>query len=50
MKGLAISSIFDIVDFDFESLKLLSNKMLVSDQVKMWLNYAYTDHFSEYSA
>ena len=50
MKGFAISSISDIVDFDFESLKLLSNKILISDQVKMWLNYAHTDHFSKYSA
>jgi hypothetical protein len=50
MKGLAISSISDIVDFDFESLQLPSNKMLVSDQVKLWLNYAHTDHFSKYSA
>jgi len=50
MKGLSISSISDIVDFDFESLKLLSNEILISDQVKMWLNYAHTDHFSEYSA
>lgn len=50
MKGLSISSISDIVDFDFESLKLLSNKILISDQVKMWLNYAHTNHFSKYSA
>lgn len=50
MKGLAISSISDIVDFDLESLKLLSNKILISDQVKMWLDYAHTDHFSKYSA
>ena len=39
-----------IVDFDFESLKLLSNKILISDQVKLWLNYAHTDHFFKYSA
>lgn len=50
MKSLSISSISDIVNFKFESLKLLSNKIPISNQVKMWLNYAHINHFSEYSA